>query len=153
MVKCADCGFLAAREIETRNLEETETAFRDSGVPPVIELRPGGGRSLHEPLPLCFARRYNLIKEFKEFAGKDYPDRTSVFPVLNEERECEAFTKWHQGFTPKEHREMLDRKLMMDFQAKREQEVGKISNMLIEHILNSYRISRTRKLVLLIHFH
>jgi hypothetical protein len=30
---------------------------------------------------------------------------------IQQDRKCRFFTKWRQGFTPKEHREMLDREL------------------------------------------
>ena len=36
--------------------------------------------------------------------------------AFQEPRECEAFTQWRQGFTPKEHAEMDDRKRERDWQ-------------------------------------
>ena len=39
---------------------------------------------------------------------------------MNQERECTFFTKWQQGFTPKEHREMIDRQAMLKWQTERE---------------------------------
>lgn len=119
-MKCAECGFLAARNITTRELEEAEDTFREKGIPPNIIDDDGRLRPKHEQLPLCFAQRYNLRDEFKEFAGKDSADYLSVFNVLNEERECEAFRKWQQGFTPKEHMEMQREERRMNFQAERE---------------------------------
>ena len=121
MVKCAECGFLAARDIRTRGLEEVEEAFRESGTPPVNEIVDNIPCSRHEPLPLCFAQRYNIRDEFKEFTGEALSVRLSVYMVLIEERECEAFTKWQLGFTPKEHREMMDRQWMREYQDKREE--------------------------------
>jgi hypothetical protein len=41
--------------------------------------------------------------------------------VLNQDdRDCKEWAEWHQGFTPKEHKEMIDRKEMLAWQAKRE---------------------------------
>lgn len=40
--------------------------------------------------------------------------------VVQQERDCESFTPWQQGFTPKEHREMLDQQVLREWQAKRE---------------------------------
>jgi hypothetical protein len=34
MVKCSDCGFLALRDLETRELVETEHYFRERGNEP-----------------------------------------------------------------------------------------------------------------------
>jgi len=42
--------------------------------------------------------------------------------AINEEIECESFMEWRQGFTPKEHREMLDRERLLKWQAEREEE-------------------------------
>ena len=43
--------------------------------------------------------------------------------VIHEERECgESFTEWQLGFTPKEHREMLDRKEWRDWQERQRKE-------------------------------
>jgi len=40
--------------------------------------------------------------------------------VFSKERPCESFTRWQQGFTPKEHREMIDHQAMVKWQAERE---------------------------------
>ncbi len=116
MVRCADCGFLAVKNLTTRALEEVEEGFRKRGVIPLSEVRPSYGRhedlplcfvGRHEDLPLCFVGRHDLQWEIKS-TGKQ--DKTVVITVINDERQCgEAFTEWKLGFTPKEHREMLDR--------------------------------------------
>jgi hypothetical protein len=126
MVKCSECGYLAARNKDTRNLEEVEFKARQDGV-----LRT----HRHEYMPVCF----NMAVSFEEEVGrlrkvpeyatekKDAYGQTTwptvehlIKIVLNEERECQSFTKWHQGSTPKEHREMLDRQEMLKWQADRE---------------------------------
>jgi hypothetical protein len=118
VVKCAECGFLAARNIQTREIEEVEGLFRDEGEPSFGNL----GIPKHEGLPLCFARAFDLKSEFKKCAGKGDPDAYSIYLVIHEDRDCSSYTEWQQGFTPKEHREMLDRKWLMEFQAAREKE-------------------------------
>lgn len=40
--------------------------------------------------------------------------------VTNKDRQCELFTKWRQGLTPKEHQEMIDREWMIKHQEERE---------------------------------
>lgn len=43
--------------------------------------------------------------------------------VIQKERECgESFTEWQLGFTPKEHREMLDRQEFLKWQARQRNE-------------------------------
>jgi hypothetical protein len=42
--------------------------------------------------------------------------------AICEERSCEGFTNWQQGFTPKEHREMLDRLRLQEWQDKQRRE-------------------------------
>ena len=49
-----------------------------------------------------------------------------VLEVISKDRTCpkrkqaDGFTRWQQGFTPKEHREMLDRERMQEWQAKQD---------------------------------
>ena len=63
MVKCAECGFLALRNKESRELEEAEESFREGVALPLVD---GGSYYRHEERPLCFARRYDLRKEIRE---------------------------------------------------------------------------------------
>lgn len=62
MVKCVDCGLLAARNYQTRELEELEATFRKTGEP-VVRAQPlpmpeyiSTLGSRHEREPLCFAQ-------------------------------------------------------------------------------------------------
>ena len=50
------------------------------------------------------------------------PRNEELLDLLQRERECAEFTPWYQGFTPKEHEEMLDRQRLREWQAKREDE-------------------------------
>lgn len=43
--------------------------------------------------------------------------------VMHRQRVCNAFTPWQQGFTPKEHREMVDRQWMIDREDRRDKEM------------------------------
>lgn len=133
MAKCSECGFLAARNVETRSLDETERAFRERGTPPVVGYYAGGGgaRHVHERLPLCFVGSYDLRALFRQFAGKDDPDYASVAIIIEEERGCKEFTKWQQGFTPKEHREMI-----LDEKHTREERRWRIINIILIVVLS-----------------
>ena len=55
--------------------------------------------------------------------GGDYgeEDKRKVHSEIQKERSCEYFTPWQQGFTPKEHREMLNRDWMLNYQKEREE--------------------------------
>ena len=121
MVKCAECGFIAARNLYTRQLEEVEKEYRDTGASPTkpfpdgIEMMSINGIRNVYGLPICFARAFPMEEEIVTSASsKD----NGIITVINRERQCPYFVKWQQGFTPKEHREMLDRQLMLDYQTK-----------------------------------
>lgn len=109
MVKCSDCGFLTVRNVTTRGLEEAGDDFREKASIPTIDPQGGRPHAQHEQRPLCFARCHNLGDEISKgiVAGTD--EVRSVKQVIHNERECGEFVKWQQGFTPKEHREMIDR--------------------------------------------
>ncbi|MEE9201949.1 MAG: hypothetical protein V3U31_01985 [Dehalococcoidia bacterium] len=105
---------------------EAEQTFRKTGS------LPQGKVPVYESLPLCFARAYDLRKEVRMHIPKEIQDRELIermvnpteddaFAMLQSERQCNSFTDWIQGFTPKEHREMIDRKLMLEWQTEREE--------------------------------
>lgn len=121
MVKCADCGFLALRVFSTARLEEADYWYRTTG----IAWRPHDDDSFFPPI--CFAREINFVEAIQESVarreGADlretlergmFAKAEDTQPVVQQERECDSFTPWKQGFSPKEHREMLDRQWMRD---------------------------------------
>jgi hypothetical protein len=110
VAKCAECGFLAVRHSETRKLEEAEKAFRERGTIPIVGM--GRPYQRHESMPLCFMGSYDLRDECNKRAKKGNPNQKTILEVIQEERQCGSFTKWQLGFTPKEHKEMLDSEKM-----------------------------------------
>jgi len=124
MAKCVECGFLAVRNIETRSLEEVEFESRRSG--------DFAGRYYY--IPICFAMVADYGEELKQL--RNLPENATrqneigeeIWPkwedlrktVFSKERKCESFTRWQQGFTPKEHMEMINRKEMLEWQEKQE---------------------------------
>ena len=100
-VKCANCGFLAVRKIETRELVDAEDETRDNGH---LAVTPHGHRPIYDGRLICFVQAFPLIKETGPNPGA--PERKTV---AQKERRCERFVEWRQGFTPKEHQEMIDR--------------------------------------------
>jgi len=111
MVKCAECGYLAVRHLETRELREAEGTYRDTGEIPRDLNRP---KHLYAEVPLCF-------EHLRIFDPHQCASATGRQGVLQAEiGPCVGFTKWDLGFTPKEHREMLDRQRLLEWQAERE---------------------------------
>ena len=94
---------------EKLQYKEVEETFRKDGAPTITYTYSGqpptSSIMRHETKPICFMQAQDLcgmyLNERKE----------SIAKVLNDPRPCSEFTDWHQGFTPKEHREMDDRKL------------------------------------------
>ncbi len=103
MVKCADCGFLACRNVLTRQLEETEQEVRDEGGP-VIAWNTEKPIGRFEP-PICFMKS----RGYKAIPYQLFVDNSAVKAEIQRERSCELFIRWTQGSTPKEHQEMMDR--------------------------------------------
>jgi len=123
MVKCSECGFIAWRHRETRELVEADGEFRqDFHFPSAISARE---------YPLCFMRKRNIGKDYEKAKNADSLEsvatalgsnqRASILRnVLAAEFPCDSFSEWQQGFTPKEHRELVDRKELLEWQAARE---------------------------------
>ena len=116
MAKCSECGFIAARTWKTNEFVEIEEEKRCSG-------EIGNEFSRFQPAPVCFINSFNIKEEIEILreAAHDGPSQDSmggyipphwgihVKAVLNTERKCKPFRKHQQGFTPKEHKEMVDR--------------------------------------------
>lgn len=107
-VKCVNCGFLAVRTRETRQLVEAEAGMRQKWHVPMTSTR----LECYERVPLCFARAADFTLEAGQNAPTDH-----IATAIQRDRPCTAFTPWCHGFTPKEHQEMLNAKQLQDFQA------------------------------------
>ena len=127
MVKCIDCGYLCYRDKDTRELEEVERGEDGTIIQPNISRdtpHKMSSGSKYDP-PICFARAVNLQAEYKiksvNETGSEWVIRANqrLKEVLNQTRECESFVEWQQGFTPKEHREMLSEEWKLEQEAKR----------------------------------
>ena len=140
MVKCADCGFLA-QHIYRGNIPmgfiDVEEAPRETGLFPSrgfsFRFIPLGQPDMEpekmdgDKFPTCFSRVFQLGQEVKachsemQEAEKDASFTNAVKEVMHKDRICKQFVKWERGFTPKEHREMLDRDRLLKWQAEREE--------------------------------
>lgn len=106
IVKCADCGFLAAR---SANMQHILAGMRL--MPPNEEYRTTGiiAHELAEARcgyePVCAAGEFNVAAEF---VGKNHEDsgRPIALGIIQRERTCLSFRKLCKGFTPKEHLQM-----------------------------------------------
>jgi len=112
MVKCADCGFLTLRDKETGLLVEVNDDYRVSGKVPEYIL---AYENFHN-YPICFAMAYDLMPEVERaIVHNKNDDSKYALDVITSERICPpkrkeiGFVNYQQGFTPKEHREMIDR--------------------------------------------
>ena len=103
MVRCRDCGFLALRSIADRQLVEAEDHYRTTGEP-AVDRR---GAPFYEDMPLCFKQAYDLRQEIVRGLSPSTTIPYIVSLILTQ-RDCNGFTDWQQGFTPKEHQESLD---------------------------------------------
>jgi len=125
VVKCSECGYIAARNCETRQLEEMEKDHRGSGNLP-------GHKYVR--VPVCFVMAsdhygdahamFLSIRDKMASPAKDHFEpqwEKYVKEIINRERDCPLFVKWKQGSTPKEHQEMMDREVMLKWQAEREE--------------------------------
>ena len=106
-VRCADCGFLEAREVQTRQVAEVEPQMRSDWRQSPTSRSNG---FVYIDRPLCFANVPEFDTELGAF-GDSSVGRPEILlkadAVIHRERECGAFTKWQPGHTPKEHQEML----------------------------------------------
>lgn len=119
MVKCVNCGFLALRRSWTHELVEAAGPYRDEGQLP----SDPQNRSFYscERVPIRTERRRDFKQRLLlDGIGQDEVTQRHVVDALSEDYACDHHTQWHASFTPKEHREMLDRQWQLDFQAKRE---------------------------------
>jgi hypothetical protein len=64
-VKCVNCGYLALRHHETRQLSEVEFGIRSSGKIPDVLVRDGIV-GLYENILICLRRAHDLHAEHKD---------------------------------------------------------------------------------------
>lgn len=109
MAKCADCGFLAARNRVTRTLDEAEDLFREGLAPLVVDDKGGNPHRGWEHYPVCFHDAQDLTKIIKAAEEANGESAARVNFVLHEDRPCQAFSPWHRGLTARQHQERLER--------------------------------------------
>lgn len=103
MAKCKDCGFLAIWRYVPEQFSEASEYFRTNG-----NMETDTSDSGHQYQPKCFSQRAPLQDEIFAIRRHGHTNRESVLNVLNCDRPCKYAIPWRQGFTPKEHQEMMD---------------------------------------------
>ena len=112
-VKCIDCGFLTLRRWTDKQFVEADNEYRKT-----TSLPDSGPPIVHEHMPLCFRRQTDLRKEIGQAANDKFDvKQKDILSIIQKARLCHGFRKWCQGFTPKEHLEMLDREEWRRWQA------------------------------------
>jgi len=120
MVKCADCGFLALRDFESRELREAEREIRETG----SQGDRSTGVDAHgiprfEPIYEAVALCIQGIRNFSStpIQGATFARRIDPFAhAIQEDFECERFFDWREGLSPKEHLEIQARDQVLDRQ-------------------------------------
>jgi hypothetical protein len=97
-VRCADCGLLSLRDETTGDFLEVDEVYRTQG-------KRNGILNRADPAMVCLAAAADLRKEFHGIPGADGSGRT--LQVIGLSRPCPSMRKWVQGFTPKEHAQMM----------------------------------------------
>lgn len=122
-VRCADCGFLALREVQTGAILEAVYRLRTEWI---NERELALGRVRHERTPCCYRQALDFKAEVKAAMAGQLPEvkqEKVVLPIIQAERECDKFTPWLEDHTPKEHYEMLvNDRLQRELEDRRERE-------------------------------
>jgi hypothetical protein len=106
-VKCADCGYLGLRLIETRALVDADELFRQRGY---IQ----GGLGTHgadlrcSQCPTCFARKRPFLAEL----GPG-PNEANRLAAIQQDITCDAFVEWQPGVSPQELANMIYQEKML----------------------------------------
>jgi hypothetical protein len=112
---CASCGFLSVRHFQTRELLDAELQFREEGRIPWVKLDQRTEVPAYDEYPICFLRKI----DFGEHIGRpcEHVQRQDALHRCC----CDQHTPWKQGFTPREHWEMIQEEARLKWQAEREE--------------------------------
>ena len=112
-VRCVECGFLAVRHQYTRGLDEVDADARKTWTWASTIYEGYKGARIYGGLPICFRMAHPLGEEANSRGGQ--PD--VCVKTIEAPRECEDFDEWQQGFTPKEHQEVINAKELRALEA------------------------------------
>ena len=66
------------------------------------------GVLVHENTPRCFRRTYPLQGEISFVYDGERGLIEAVQATIHKERQCPSFKKWEQGYSPKDHQDMIN---------------------------------------------
>lgn len=129
-VKCAECGFLVVLRQEDGEPIPANRTYRKEGL-------QAFQRDMVFVEPHCFVGAQQIQAERMGVEGKGYIKLSEagglvdagehtealVLSVIQKKRICSSYTPWQQGFTPKEHRELVARELLMKREDQRDREM------------------------------
>lgn len=122
MVKCAECGLFCYKD---RNVyEHIDEKGRRTGNLPLYRVGDTPLRFSHKPR--CFAVKADFDDEYAKLddaadkRGGQLPEL--LLKVITADRECDAFIRWVPGFSPKEHKEMMQEERLLEWQKEQRQE-------------------------------
>lgn len=116
-VRCVNCGFYSVRHVQTRELVDAELRSRQSGFMPTIAISANHNLPAYDEYSVCFVRQAGFMHEINRPCNEAAREKAA-----NDERDCRRFTTWIQGFSPKEHLEMIQEKDRLEWQAKQAQD-------------------------------
>ncbi len=132
LVKCRDCGMLTVYCPGENEFIEINSLYRKEGSKNGIHAQNQGSPTV------CFLSAHDIHAEMVELVQTASSANQSqrALQIIGKERECESFCKWRQGFSPKEHVEMLreDEKNLSDreWQMRMEDERKKFDREIIK---------------------
>lgn len=127
---CATCGYLGIRERFTREICEAELPLRESGTLPrePDRIETEGKRWDGKPLCLMHVEQFGEVEEtptgrriIAVSANADGGPAKLLAILQNPRDECDHYTEWNPGFTPKEHAEMNFHRAIIESQLSRDE--------------------------------
>ncbi len=112
-VQCTKCGYLAMRNLVTRELVEVEVGVRGGGELPEGPSVPSNDQSdfllqraprVYDLPPICFKLVPEFCEETEEWEQTGTHDY--FMELIEKQRSCDQWCQWHQGLSPKEHSDM-----------------------------------------------
>lgn len=99
-VNCVDCGFLALMN-EEFELYESPDSFRKTGLFP----KPGPNSNSQLSAIICTVRECDIFDGTSDVMAGNLPKH--ALRMISEPKKCRKHFPWIQGFTPKEHVQMM----------------------------------------------
>lgn len=118
MPKCAECGYLSLRLTKDRTIAEVEKLTRHDAVNPSVL-----STTVHDQYagsPFCFVNAFPLAEEIDRQDEKQSVQNRWKH-VFWKERDCKESVEWRQGFTPREHKEIIEGEQLLEFQRGRDE--------------------------------